>query len=326
MSKIQLFPSDDESLISQESSPHPSHVRSTRAPPDVISESPEPLRGRQPIRATSRTPRRRGLPLPPPTRQQSASPASSYASAHPTIPAIEKWTVVSLRQALISADIHFSRRMNKAQLYDLYVSLQSTFPSPKSTSSSKNAKAHKSRKAPSSRPQKTPSPSLARPALSRASGRGSRPSASLGRAPDSAAARPNYPLPSTLPAGSSFNVSMTPLETQAQPSQSFSHAVSNPPPCPWPAAPSSDPSARLPPLAAQAQTHYSPSQPNSFSNIFAPPQALGADPSVRLPPLTAPTPTCYFPSQLPLFPNTFAPPQAPGAVMSPRLPQELSSR
>ncbi|ROL45833.1 Hsc70-interacting protein [Anabarilius grahami] len=93
MSEIQLFPSDDESLISQESSPHPSHVRSTREPPDVISESPEPLRGRQPIRATSRTPRRQGLPSPPPTRQQSASPASSYASAHPTIPAIEKWTV-----------------------------------------------------------------------------------------------------------------------------------------------------------------------------------------------------------------------------------------
>ncbi|XDV42570.1 hypothetical protein PO909_011203 [Leuciscus waleckii] len=83
MSESQLFPSDDESFLSQDSTPQSTDVRSTRAPPDIVEESPEPLRGRRPIRATSRIP----------PRHPPASPASSYASAHPTIPAIEKWTV-----------------------------------------------------------------------------------------------------------------------------------------------------------------------------------------------------------------------------------------
>ncbi|XP_067224528.1 E3 ubiquitin-protein ligase TRIM35-like isoform X2 [Chanodichthys erythropterus] len=98
MSEIQLFSSKDESLISQESSPHSPHIRSAPAPPDVISESLEPLHGHQPIH----TPRRRGLPSPSPTRYQPASPASLYALTHPTIPAIEKWTVEELNTALKS--------------------------------------------------------------------------------------------------------------------------------------------------------------------------------------------------------------------------------
>ncbi|XDV29780.1 hypothetical protein PO909_032822 [Leuciscus waleckii] len=164
-SEIQLFPSDDESLLSQDPTPQSSDVRSIRAPPDIIEESPEPLRGRRPLRTSSRTPLLRGLPSPPP-----ASPASSYASAHPTTPAIERWTVVSLRQALISADVHFSRRLTKAQLYDLYVSLQPICPSPKSTSPSKiTNKASTNRKAPSSSSQKAPS--RTRPSLPRAPGR-----------------------------------------------------------------------------------------------------------------------------------------------------------
>ncbi|XDV37807.1 hypothetical protein PO909_007349 [Leuciscus waleckii] len=84
--------------------------------------------------------------------------------------------------------------MNKAQLYNLYVSLQSAFPSPKSTPPAKSAKKASNDKAPNSRSQKTPPPSRAGPSFPRASGR-SRPSASLSRAPDSAAAaRPQSPL------------------------------------------------------------------------------------------------------------------------------------
>lgn len=40
---------------------------------------------------------------------------------------------------LINSDVQFSQRMNKAQLYDLYVSLQSVNLSPKSTSAYKAA-------------------------------------------------------------------------------------------------------------------------------------------------------------------------------------------
>ncbi|KAK2869823.1 hypothetical protein Q8A67_024215 [Cirrhinus molitorella] len=61
-------------------------------------------RGRRPSRAASHTPRRQGSPAPPPSRRPPPSPASSYASVLRSVPAIQKWTVASLRQALSNAD------------------------------------------------------------------------------------------------------------------------------------------------------------------------------------------------------------------------------
>ncbi|KAL0151322.1 hypothetical protein M9458_053374, partial [Cirrhinus mrigala] len=55
----------------------------------------------------------------------------------PTIPPIEKWTVLSLKQELISCDAQFSRRFNKVELYNLYVTLQSSNLTPKSTAASR---------------------------------------------------------------------------------------------------------------------------------------------------------------------------------------------
>jgi hypothetical protein len=312
MSEIELYPSDDDSFISQAPSQLPITATSSHAQQDTAPEPPASRRGRRPSRAASRTPRRRGLPSPPPSRPP-PSPASSYTSAQPNIPAIEKWTVLGLRQALISADVHFSRRMNKSQLYNLYVSLQAAFPSPKSTPPSKTAK-KASNKTSNSRFQKTPSPDAAGPSSTRAPGH-SRPSASLGRAPDSAAARPHSSLRSaelqtvafsstaphaTLPVscetGRSLNVSMPTLQAQPphHPPVTFSNTFS----CPWPAVPPSVSSARLPQLEPQAHTHFLPPQLSSFPTFPAPPQALGTDPSVRLPPHTASVPG-FFP------PNTF---------------------
>ncbi|XP_048031305.1 formin-like protein 7 [Megalobrama amblycephala] len=326
MSEIGIFPSDDESLIAQDPSPHHTDARSTCAQPqdtcvppqDTATEPPVPSRGRRPSRAASRTPRRRGLPSPPPSRHPPSSSASSYTSAHPTIPAIEKWTVLGLRQALISADVHFSRRMNKAELYNLYVSLQSAFPSPKSTPLSKTAnKPNKNSRGPNQRSQKTPSPTLARKGL-QVSGRGSRPSASLGRAPDSTAvsphshlrsaelqtAAPHVTIPASIDTNHPGNVSMPPPAAQAQP-QPFPISFFNPIPCQWPAAPPSVSSARLPPLAVQAQTPYIPPQFPSFSTLLAP----GADPSARLPPQAASAPAC-LPS------NTFSHARSPFTLFS----------
>ncbi|KAK2917166.1 hypothetical protein Q8A67_001540 [Cirrhinus molitorella] len=61
------------------------------------------------------------------------SPASSYASVLRSVPAIQKWTVASLRQVLSNADVYYSRRMNKTELYNIFCSIQSSTPPAKST-------------------------------------------------------------------------------------------------------------------------------------------------------------------------------------------------
>ncbi|ROL40977.1 hypothetical protein DPX16_11427 [Anabarilius grahami] len=164
MSEIELFPSDDESLYSQ--TPNPAIPRSSHTSSGAVAESPTSFRGRQPIRSTLHSPRRLGQPSPPPVRHTpssslSSSSSSSYSMAQPTIPGIEKWTVLGLRQALISADVHFSRRFNKSELYKLYSNLQSPCapfkppsPSKKTTTSSKGKK---------TRTSQTQSSSTARP-------------------------------------------------------------------------------------------------------------------------------------------------------------------
>ncbi|XP_056104363.1 uncharacterized protein LOC130083381 [Rhinichthys klamathensis goyatoka] len=289
MSQMQFSPSDDE-LNHAPVPPPPSAGPRTTSPPDTASEPHVSSRGRRSAQATPRTPRRRGLPSPPPARTPASSPASSYRSAVPTIPPIGKWTVLSLRQALINSDIQPSRRMTKAQLYNLYVTLQSSNLSPKSTPGSKAAsRPGKSREAPNS-PRPTPPPSRARFGLPHASPRGARISASLGRAPDSTATRPHSPpalaelFSTALPAAVPYTAG--PAGSPSA-SQCFPPAVSNSFPLQWPPAPIADASVRLPPLAVQAQTfHHLPATTANPSHFQWPaaqatPQA---DLSVRLPP------------------------------------------
>lgn len=150
--------------------------------------------------------------MPPPARQPTSSPASSYHSAIPTIPQIRKWTVVVLRQALINSDMQFLRRMNKAELYDLYVTLQSANLSPKSTPASKTAnRQSKARRAQNSPRSTPPSSSCTRSGSLQASGRRGRPLASQ---------FPPLQDPTCLLAAGLTNPPLT--------SQSFPSAVSNP--------------------------------------------------------------------------------------------------
>ncbi|XP_067314705.1 uncharacterized protein [Pseudorasbora parva] len=267
MFENEIYPSDEDPLE------HSTAARSTTTQQDTVTESPATQRGRRPSRATSRTPRRRGLPSPPPSRHP-PSPASSYSSVQPTIPAIEKWTVLGLRQVLISVEDNFSRRINKAKLYNLYVSLQAASPSPKSTPPSKTTNRSRKHKDPNSRSQKTPSPTEL--VLPRAPGHCSRPSASPGRAPVPATAaiiaatQPNSSLCSAEPETvgvfqhctpgyntsflcprQSFKRKYASASSSSFVSQPFPVTFSNP--FPWPAAPPSNSSARLPPLAVQAQ-------------------------------------------------------------------------
>lgn len=121
--------------------------------PDVAPEPQASPRGRTPARSDLRSPRRRGQPSPPPARLPS-SPASSYRSATPTIPPIGKWTVAGLRKALENADIQASRKMLKAELYDLYVSLQATPKTTHRPSKSRTARNSPVQSPPSGHPHK----------------------------------------------------------------------------------------------------------------------------------------------------------------------------
>ncbi|XDV21351.1 hypothetical protein PO909_026460 [Leuciscus waleckii] len=186
MSELELFPSDDESFITEVS---PSQT----ADPETISspaannniEPPSSNRGRRPSRSSPHTLRRQRLPSPPPARNSSSSSSSSSApshlSAHPNIPPIGKWTVKGLRQALINSDANFSHRMKKAELFNLYVTLQSSHPSVSAPIPS--ARTSKARRAPIARPATSTPSSLAAPGPAPAPRR-RRPSASLGRAPE----------------------------------------------------------------------------------------------------------------------------------------------
>ncbi|XDV37097.1 hypothetical protein PO909_006760 [Leuciscus waleckii] len=194
MSELELFPSDDDSLVTDEP---PSQFGDPRIIPSPEAtntiEPPYSNRGRQLPRSPPRTPRRRGLPSPPPARNPPSSSASSHSPAHPNIPPIGKWTVKGLRQALINSDVNFSRRLNKAELFNLYVSLQSTHPSVSAPISS--ARTSKARWAPIARPAASSPSSHAVPGPAHAPRR-RRPSASLGRAPEPVAATPQPAPPS----------------------------------------------------------------------------------------------------------------------------------
>ncbi|XDV42553.1 hypothetical protein PO909_011186 [Leuciscus waleckii] len=218
--------------------------------------------------------------------------------------------------------------MNKAELYDLYITLQSANLFPKS------APTPRAQKSP---PQTPPSSSCTRSSSLRPSNRSNRPSASLGRAPDSAITGPLPPLdeaqpstmasaaaapfaagPSGLPTASQFyttavynpfpfqwppapvtdtSARLSPLATQAQPFQQSYPTGYNPAHIQWPAAPVAETSASPPPLAAQAHTsYYHPSFPSYHPTNF-PFQATAGNPSMRPPPTFA-APVYTLPSSL----------------------------
>lgn len=81
------------------------------------------MRGHQPRHAGKSTSKRCCSSSPRPNRHPPSSPASSYASALPIIPAIGKWNITGLRTALSERDIFFSKQMTNAELYGLNASL-----------------------------------------------------------------------------------------------------------------------------------------------------------------------------------------------------------
>ncbi|XP_039535194.1 uncharacterized protein LOC120484211 [Pimephales promelas] len=309
MSQMQLSSDDDLNHA-----PPPSAGPRTTSPPDTASEPHVSSRGRRSVQTTPCMPRRRGLPSPPPARTPASSPASSYRSAVPTIPPIEKWTVLSLRQALINSDFQPSRRMTKVQLYNMYVTLQSSNISPRSTPGSKAASRPGNSREALNSPRPTLQPSRTRSGFPRASARSARISASLGRAPDSTATRHHSPLASpqlfstALPAAAPFT---------AGPAGShfFPPAVSNPFPLQWPPAPVANASVRLPPLAAEAQTfHQFPAtNPSPF-------QWPAAQASARPPPLATQAQASHPFSPFPSGAYFNLPSQTPQADLSVRLP------
>ncbi len=106
----------------------------------------------------------------------------------------KNWTVAEIRQVLTSAGVIIPRRSSKSDLLALYNSLQSGEFLNSSPPLESATTASKSRKSPYSRPGPifTPSRTGLRPP-----NRSSRPSASLGRAPDTAALSPHLPRAST---------------------------------------------------------------------------------------------------------------------------------
>ncbi len=142
------------------------------------------------------------LPAPP-----RLTPPSAAARLHPrlqgsnhllqpphTLHQQKNWTVAEIRQVLTSAGVIIPRRSSKSDLLALYNSLQSGEFLNSSPPLESATTASKSRKSPYSRPGPifTPSRTGLRPP-----NRSSRPSASLGRAPDTAALSPHLPRAST---------------------------------------------------------------------------------------------------------------------------------
>ncbi|KAL0178801.1 hypothetical protein M9458_027695, partial [Cirrhinus mrigala] len=292
--------------------------QATSAPQDPPTKPAAASRGRRPSCATAaRTSRRRTTPSPPPSKRQPSSPVSSYASALSSAPAKGKWTVAGLRQALVSSGVIIPRRSTKADLLNLYASLQAG-ENPISTSPSRaSGRACTSRSTPYSRPEQTTTPTRM---ASRPSGRSDRPSASLGHAPKAAVASHRPPPRSSerelaahaggqpvFASTSCHSGASPPPQAEKSRSQLLPRYSPNPVPYPWPAAPPSNHSTSLPLLMAQAPVHPIPPLFPSLSS------APGAVPSVSLP-LTTQAPMPTIP---PFFPSLSS---APGAVPSVSLP------
>ncbi|XP_052416254.1 uncharacterized protein LOC127961253 [Carassius gibelio] len=272
--------SDENGNTTKDARSHSAGPTTIPPTPDVAPEPQASSRGRTPARTALRSPRRRGQSSLPPARLPPSSPASSYRSAVPTIPPIGKWTVAGLREALGNSDIQASRKMNKAELYDLYVSLQST---PKTTH-----RQSKARRAQNSPAQLPPSCSRTGSGSLRPSSRRNRSSASLGRAPDSAMAGPHPPPDEAQP---STTVPAATVPHAARPSgpptatQFHNPAIHNPFSFQWPTAPVGDTSARPSLLPAQTQGYQQFYPPGYNPAHFQWPAAPVAQTSAGPPPL-----------------------------------------
>ncbi|XDV45477.1 hypothetical protein PO909_013571 [Leuciscus waleckii] len=302
MSELELFPSDNESFITEVSPSQPTDPETFSSP--AANNNIEPSssnRGRRPSRSSLHTPRRRRLPSPPPARNSSSSSSSSsvpsHLSVHPNIPPIGKWTVKGLRQALINSDANFSFRMKKAELFNLYVTLQSSHPSVSAPIPS--ARMSKARRAPIVRPTASTPSSLAAPGPSPAPRR-RRPSASLGRAPEPVA-EGRQPFPGQLLS------SAPPTVVPHAPDLCNSTFTHNPQMFFFPStsfsvppfqAPGAHPYVRMPPLAGQSPAHFLPLPLPHYALPIPPPPIPGADLCARMPPQTATAPT--FPPFNPL--------------------------
>ncbi len=230
--------------------------------------------------------------LPPPSkapairRTTQPSPWLQYGAAslpappRLTPPSAENWTVAEIRQVLTSAGVIIPRLSSKSDLLALYNSLQSGEFLNSSPPLESATTASKSRKSPYSRPGPifTPSRTGLRPP-----NRSSRPSASLGRAPDTAALSPHLPRASTerqlatQPSEVSAFASTSRLtRTSTPPSAAYSYTqprTNEPLPYPWPAAP---PLTASPTPSAQAPA---PVYPPPFT---PPPPSLRPPSSFRL--------------------------------------------
>ncbi|KAA0718775.1 Guanylate-binding protein 4 [Triplophysa tibetana] len=174
---------NDESLAAQGPSENPAAQQNTSTGQEAARGKPtETPRGCQPSRTVRRTPKRRSnaASSPPPSRASAASSASSYTSAQRSIPEMRKWTVVTLRLALENADIPFSRKANKAELYNLYTSSQPGVSTNAPTTKPKAADKTRSTTIPQHQEAST---STAARKRCRSPSRQGRPSASLGHAP-----------------------------------------------------------------------------------------------------------------------------------------------
>ncbi len=205
MSRVDTSSSGNES-ISPVASPQPIISKSSRS---LAIEPQASARGRPATRrATSRTLKRPGIGSPSPARTQADSPASSYRSARPAFPPIEKWTVASLKQALANSDIQAPRKSTKAELYELYKNLKPTTRSTKTTTKATRKSKH------TASPRWTPPfSSRSNTSSRRTPDSGTRPSASQGRAPDFTDARHAKGPDVAQPYGTAFQPAMPVTQT-----------------------------------------------------------------------------------------------------------------
>ncbi|KAK2907409.1 hypothetical protein Q8A67_006394 [Cirrhinus molitorella] len=245
---------------------------------------------RRPSNSAPPTRRRRS---PPPSRPQ--SPASPYTLASPSVPPIGKWTVAGLRQALSNAEIKFSRKMSKSKLYDLYVSLgKNASPTSKKVAKPRKTRSHVSTSSFSSRSSSSSPRATTR----------SKPSASMGRAPDSAASLQAPPPSSSQPITAV-------LPADAPHTGALAGMTHQPSLLPTPFLPpqAADASVRMPPSAAQVQLpfYYPSSTPFTYQWPAAPAADIRGGYYQSAPQSSVPPP--FFPST-----SSYRLPQAPEPI------------
>lgn len=154
-------------------------------------------------------------------------------------------------------------------------------------------------------------------------GHSTRPSASLGPAPYSTAARLHSPLVSAHHVSAARPAVAPYTDGPACPRLTSRHLlpeVSNLFPLLWPPAPIADASVRLPPLAAQAQTLHHLPVTTANPSLF---QWPAAQASASLPPFATQAHASHFYPSLPPYASLNFPPQAPQADLSVRLPPPI---